>query len=220
MRAIASLSIVSVIITLTTSLAAQEAKPSVPPPPAPRPAAICASPDQAKQVNEFYAKMPGMMPAVAAGRMLKMPEASIASSLPADQAAIVSGSEFVKLWETATAWPTVMGLIIRDGSVFELPGKVMIGEPSKTSNFYNLKPGGGFSGHLRPDMMSTIAVLAIPGKDGAVTRGMFFYNGAGDSIFGVALVGSGGEGSAPTAEAVAAFDKTMALAKSLPKACS
>ena len=99
------------------------------------------------------------------------------------------------------------------------PGKVMPGEQSTRSNFFNLKPGGGINGHLRTDLMSTIAVVALPGKDGAATRGALFYDGAGESSFAVFLTGEGGEGSAPSPEGMAAFDKTMSLAKSLPKAC-
>lgn len=217
MRMTLSMTVVSVLALVAGTAAAQPA-PGGPPPPAPRPAPVCATPEQVKQVGEFYTKTPGMMPALAT-RMLKMPESAIASALPKDQATIVSGAEFVKLWETATAWPTAAGLILRDGNVFELPGKVMPGEPSKSSNFYNLKSGGGVQGHLRPDMMSAVAVFALPGKEDSVTRGMFFYNGAGESIFGIAVVGEAGEGSKPSDAGVAAFDKTMSLAKSLPRVC-
>ncbi|MBL8645339.1 MAG: hypothetical protein JNK21_15510 [Rhodospirillaceae bacterium] len=191
---------------------------SQPPQPAPRPAAVCATADQAKQVAEYYKATPGMLPANAT-RALKMPEAAIVSGLPAGQSAVVSGAEFIKIWETLTAWPTALGLIMKGGNVFELPGKIAIGEPSTRSNFYNLKSGGGFGGHLRPDLMSTIAVVAIPGKESAVTRGVMFYDGTGESLLAVFSVGDGGEGSAPSPAALAAFDKTMALAKSLPKAC-
>ena len=197
---------------------AQPAPPAQPPQPAPRPAAMCASADQIKQVSALYASKPGM-PLANASAALKMPEAVVASALPKDQAVVLSGAEFTKLWETMAAWPSAVGLIMRNGSVFELPGKIMIGEQSTRSNFYNLKPGGGFTGHLRHDMMSTIAVVAIPGKDAAVTRGAFFYDGAGDPVFGEFVAGEGGEGSAPNAAGLAAFDKTMALAKTLPKAC-
>ncbi len=195
------------------------AQPQQPPQPAPRPAAVCASADQAKQVAEFYKTSPGMIPANAT-RGLKMPEAAIVSGLPKDQAAIVSGAEFTKIWDSMTAWPSALGLVMKGGNVFELPGKVAMGEPSTRSNFYNLKSGGSFGGHLRPDLMSTIAVVAIPGKENTMTRGVMFYDGAGESLFALFTVGAGGEGSAPAPDAVAAFDKTMALAKTLPKACS
>ncbi|MBL8628852.1 MAG: hypothetical protein JNM81_04445 [Rhodospirillaceae bacterium] len=209
------LSTVATFVAAGTALA----QPQQPPQPAPRPAAVCATADQAKQVGEYYKASPGMIPANAT-RGLKMPEAAIVSGLPKDQAAVVSGAEFTKIWDSLTAWPTALGLIMKGGNVFELPGKVAMGEASTRSNFYNLKTGGGFGGHLRPDLMSTIAVAAIPGKDGAFTRGVMFYDGAGDSLLALFAVGSGGEGSAPSPEALAAFDKTMALAKSLPKACS
>jgi putative heme iron utilization protein len=195
------------------------AQPAQPPQPAPRPAAMCASADQAKLAMEYYAKTPGMLPPNAA-RALKMPEAAMISGLPKDQVAVVSGAEFVKIWDTMTAWPKALGLVMKGGNVFEIAGKVMPGEQSTRSNFYNIKPGGGIYGHLRPDLLASIAVAALPGKDGAVTRGVLFYDGAGESSFAVFTVGDGGEGSAPSAAGVAAFDKTLALAKSLPKACS
>jgi putative heme iron utilization protein len=189
------------------------------PQPAPRPAAMCASTEQAKQVGDYYKANPGMMPANGA-RALKMAEAVMVSGLPKDQAAVVSGAEFAKVWDSMTAWPTTVSLIMKGGNVFEIPGKIMPGEASTRSNFFNIKPGGSFVGHLRPDLVSTIAVVAIPGKDGAMTRGTFFYDGAGEATFGVFTIGEGGEGSAPTPAGVAAFDKTLALAKSLPKACN
>jgi len=172
-----------------------------------------------KQVAEFYKASPGMMPPTAT-RALKMPESAITTSLPKDQAVVLSGAEFAKIWDTMTAWPNAVGLIMRNSSVLELPGKIMPGEQSTRSNYFNLKPGGNFTGHLRTDLMSTIAVLAVPGKDGAVTRGVIFYDGAGESMFSQFVAGEGGEGSAPSAVGLAAFDKTMALAKTLPRICN
>lgn len=216
MRSIFLCSVASLYVA--TAALAQPAPSGQPPQPAPRPAAVCATADQSKQVVELFKSKPSMSVANAA-MALKMPEAIIVSGLPKDQATILSGAEFIKVWETMTAWPAAVGLIMRNGSVFELPGKIMMGEQSTRSNFYNLKPGGGFTGHLRHDLMSTLAVVAIPGKDGAMTRGVFFYDGAGDAIFGQFVVGEGGEGSAPSAAGLAAFEKTVALANSLPKAC-
>ena len=129
---------------------AQPAPPAQPPQPAARPAAMCATADQIKQVSVLYASKPGMSLANAAAA-LKMPEAVVASGLPKDQSVVLSGAEFTKIWETMAAWPSAVGLIMRNGRVFELPGKIMIGEQSTRSNFYNLKPGGGFTGHLRHD---------------------------------------------------------------------
>ena len=208
-------------LLITTALfaaGAALAQPAQPPQPAPRPAAMCANAEQSKQTMEYYAKTPGMLPPNAA-RALKMPEAAMISGLPKDQVTVVSGAEFVKIWDTMTAWPKTVGLVMKGGNVFELPGKVMAGEQSARSNFFNLKPSGGINGHLRTDLMSTIAVVALPGKDGAATRGALFYDSAGESSFAVFLTGEGGEGSAPSPEGMAAFDKTMSLAKSLPKAC-
>jgi putative heme iron utilization protein len=179
---------------------------------------MCATADQVKQVAEYYQKMPGMIPPNAA-RALKMPEAALASGLPKDQAAVVGGAEFTKVWDTLTAWPDAVTLVMKGGNVFEIHGKILPGESSTRSNFYNIKPGGALGGHLRPDLVSTIAVVALPGKDGAATRAVMFYDGAGESVFGVFAAGEGGEGSAPSAAGFAAFDKTMATAKALPKAC-
>jgi len=186
------------------------------PQPSPRPAALCATADQAKQVVEYYKTAPGMLPPNAA-RALKLPEAVVVSGLPKDQVAVVSGAEFIKIWDTLTAWPDALALIMKGGHVFEITGKIKPGEASARSNFYNIAYGGGLGGHLRPDLVSTIAVFAIPGKEGAVMRGVQFYDGSGEAGFGVFV--PGGEGGKPSPEIVAAFEKTLAAAKSLRPAC-
>lgn len=71
------------------------------------------------------------------------------------------------------------------------------------------------SGHLRPDLVSTIYGISLSeGK--AETAGVVFYDAAGDQVFGIFLPG---EGVIPTPAAKAAFQKTLDLITSGPGVC-
>ena len=117
-------------------------------------AAMCATPDQAKQIQDFYKTKPGTIPAIA-NATLKLPDAVIASGLPADQSYGTNGEKFVDVWKSLMAWETPVVIIIKSGSVMEVRGPIREGIPSTRSNYFNVdeEDGDGFAGHLRPDMV-------------------------------------------------------------------
>jgi putative heme iron utilization protein len=178
-------------------------------------APLCATPDQAKQVQEHYKTEPGMP--FQAARTLKLNEAVIASALPKAQAAGTGAANFPAIWEGLKGLDAVT-LIMKGGNVFEIRGTIPGGEPSTRSKFFNLKDGIGLGGHLRPDLLGAIYAVAIPGKEkDQVSRAVIFLDAAtGDSNFAVV---AGGEGPPPPAGTIAQFDKVMATIKALPPVC-
>jgi len=189
--------------------------------PAPQAAApMCATAAQAKQVQDHYAANPGAMPAIAT-RALKLPDAVIASALPPDQVHGTSGAGFIPVWESMMAWDNPVVIIIKSGSVLEVRGKIGKGTPSKVSNYFNVEESGpGMGGHLRPDLVTAIYAVNLPTKAAeAPLRGILFFDGAGETVFGVFAAGEA-EGSPASPTLVAQFEQTRALVKSMSRICA
>ena len=175
----------------------------------------CATAAQVSAVRAAFAKPTPPAP-FAAALQLKMPEALVVSALPAEQAYGVAATHFQTVWKSLETWDQAVFVVMKGGNVFETYGKVFAGEPSKRSNFFNLHgEGAGMSGHLRPDLLSSIYVIALPGKD-SVMRGVMFYDAAGEAAFGVYIPG---EGAAPPASLVKQFEATAEEIRTLPSIC-
>jgi putative heme iron utilization protein len=187
------------------------ARQSVPPPP------VCATAEHRAKAEAAMARAPTAMPPNAA-RGAGVPEFAYVSALPQPQRILVSGSAFPSLWQSLTTWPSAMTLIMKGPNVFEIAGRVNAGENSTRSAFFNLdKSGAGVAGHLRPDLYSAAALIALADRQGVTAiRGALFYDAAGESVFGVFLPS---EGAAPSPAAIEAFEATWALALSLPRVC-
>lgn len=177
--------------------------------------AICASKAEVALVRAAFAK-PAPPAPFAAARELKLRESVVVSALPAAQAYGVAASHFQAVWESLQTWESSVFVVMKGGHVFETYGKIFHGEPSKRSNFFNLHgDGAGMSGHLRPDLLSAIYVIDIPGKEASM-RGVMFYDQDGEAAFGVYVPG---EGAAPPASLVKAFQNTAAEIRALPALC-
>ena len=178
-------------------------------------APACATPAQISAVGAALAgKEPGPLYGVASS--LKLPEAVVASALPAPEAHGVASSHFAQIWKSLETWDDAMALVTKGANIIEIRGRVGIGEPSKRSKFFNIsREGGGLTGHLRPDLYSSIYAVSRPGKEGAL-RGVTFYDQAGDAVFSVFVPG---EGETPPEAVVKQFEATWALIRSLPSLC-
>ena len=176
--------------------------------------AQCAALADAARVAALYAVSPAPM-TFAAAPQLKLTEASVASAIPLDMAVGTAGSAFAAVWDTITRWDGALFLIMKGGNVFEVSSKVNQGERSTKSKYFNLGHDGALSGHLRPDLVSSIYALQLPAREG-LTRGVMFYDAKGDNIFGVF---AGGEGKQPTTAQLAQFGMTWNLIKGMPRAC-
>jgi putative heme iron utilization protein len=176
---------------------------------------FCATPDQASQIRAFYKDNPGTMPVIAA-RRLNLPEATVVSGLPADQSAGIKGEAFMEVWGAMNQWKEATFLIMKGENVFEVASSVGTATPSKTSKYTNIAYEQPLRGHLRPDLYTSIYAVALPGKEGAVPRGVLFYDASGASVFGAFI---SGDGPPPPASELAKFDAVMALVKSKPALC-
>lgn len=176
---------------------------------------FCATPEQAQQVRDFYRDKPGTMPAIAAVR-LKMPEASVVSALPAEQAASVPGKQFAEVWEAMTRWKEATFLVMKGPNVFEILSGIGKAERSKTSDYTNIEYVHPLRGHLRPDLYESIYAVALPGKEGAVARGVIFYDAQGASVFGAFMSGD----TSPPASELVKFDEVMKLVRSGSPVCA
>ncbi len=175
----------------------------------------CATAADAARVSALYATAPAPM-TFAAAPQLKLTEASIASAISADKAIGTTGAGFAPIWDSLTQWDGALFLVLKAGAVFEISSKVSKGEPSTKSKFFNLGHEGALSGHLRPDLVSSIYALQLPAREG-MSRGVMFYDAKGENILGVF---AGGEGKEPTTAQLAQFEATWNLIKSMPRACA
>jgi putative heme iron utilization protein len=178
-------------------------------------APACATAAQVAAVSAALAgKEPGPLYGVAAS--LKLPEAVVASALPAAEAHGVSASHFAQIWKSLESWDDAMALVTKGANIIEIRGRVGIGEPSKRSKFFNIsREGGGITGHLRPDLYSSIYAVSRPGKESTL-RGVTFYDQAGDAVFSVFVPS---EGETPREAVVRQFEATWTLMRSLPTLC-
>jgi putative heme utilization carrier protein HutX len=174
---------------------------------------MCADTAQKQKITEhFKTSNPAIVTAVSA-RTLQMPEEIVASALPAEQGVGVKGTAFQQVWETLPAWGDTFFMVMKGGHVFELETKIMKGVPSAKSNFYNIEHGAPLAGHLRSDLISSIYAVTAKTR-GQELRSVIFYGPTGESMFAAVVR----EDSPPAQKE--AFEKTLALMKTLPKACS
>lgn len=176
---------------------------------------MCATPDQARQVRDFYQQNPGTMPVIAA-RKLNLPEVIVASGLPPDQVAGVTGAAFTEVWAEMTRWKVAVFLIMKGENVFEILSPIGAATPSKTSKYTNIAYEHPLRGHLRPDLYASIYAVALPTKDGGKARGVLFYDGSGASVFGAFM---SGEALDPSADEIATFDELMKFVENRPQVC-
>lgn len=85
---------------------------------------------------------------------LSVPEATVQSALsPASYG--IHASQFRSVWTSLTNWEEAVTVVMKGGHIFETHGRIPEGEPSKRSQFFNLKSKAeGMHGHLRPDLLS------------------------------------------------------------------
>lgn len=180
-----------------------------------QPTEICANAEQTTQIRAAFAKDSPPPPHRAAAS-LGLPEAVVMSGLDTARAYGVAGSHFQAVWKMLESWETAVFVVMKGGHVFETHGPIQAGEPSKRSNFFNLHGhADGMSGHLRPDLVSAIYAVSLPGKDETL-RGVLFYDQAGEIAFGVYVPG---EGDTPPDSLISSFEATQASIQNLPSIC-
>lgn len=178
------------------------------------PVAVCASPVQVKAVRDRIAANPKFQPAALAGE-LQMSEVAVVGALPPERSTGIAGRHFPEIWQLLQGWDDAVFIVRKAGNVFEIHGRVHAGEPSKVSRYFNLADGAGVSGHLRPDLVSAIYAVTLPGREGD-EHGVLFYDATGGLAFEVYVPNSSRD---PNAGVLAQFLATRAQMEKLPRLC-
>lgn len=190
------------------------------------PSPTCASAAETKAVRAFYAQLPSAPPLVAR-RHMQLPEEIVSSGLPAGQATGVSGAHFKTVWNSLSQWPVAFFIMDQKGWImkFEAPVPALLGNQRK-DDFTDVKAPGenGLISHIRPDLVTSIHAVTLPGglgRDGkmraGMTRAVIFYDASRESVLGLYASLAGEE---LNAEAIPAFERTMALMRTLPQVCT
>jgi heme iron utilization protein len=176
---------------------------------------LCADPEQTKAIQERF-RTPERNLVDTLRQELRVSESAILSGLPQERAVGVPGSQFQAVWVQLQTWPDAVVAIRSGGHVLEVHGPIHAGEPSKVSKYFNLAPEGhGLSGHLRPDLVSAIYAVKLPGRNGD-DHGVIFYDSAGEAAFGVYVPS---EYVQPDAAGMQRFQDTRSRMQSMPAAC-
>ncbi|MCC7198452.1 MAG: hypothetical protein IT483_02960 [Gammaproteobacteria bacterium] len=178
-----------IIASVLAFAAVADAAAQAPPAP-PKSAEHCPGPDLIAAVR-VRAGDKGDIPLQAVATELGSSEAAILRALPEQFRVMAAGSHFSEVWADVTGWDDAVFAVSKGGNVFEIHGRIRPGEPSKKSRYFNLSPGTpGVAGHLRPDLVITIAAVSrhVRGKE---QHGIAFFDAAGAEVFGVYVPGEG-----------------------------
>ena len=185
----------------------------------------CASADDAKVIQHYYAKTRPGGPPPAAARLFRMPEATVASALAQDHAYGVRSNRlfFEEVWKSVDAWgaDTKIGLVFTSGGMhaWNFPSTVPQTQGTPSPMWYDMyaDDGAGVHGHITPQEVDQIWALQLPTKEaGKFTRILAFYNQDGSLIVGL-YVSEGTKDFDP--KAVAGFERTRELLEARPRIC-
>ena len=191
-----------------------------------RAADSCASADDAKVIQHYYAKTRPGAPPPAVGRLYRMPEATVVSALDAGHAYGVRSNRllFDQVWKSVDAWgaDTKIGIVFTSGGMhaWNFPSTVPQTQPTSSPIWHDMyaDEGAGVHGHITPQEVDQIWALQLPTKEaGKFTRILSFYDKQGALIVGL-YVSEGVKAFDP--KAVAGFEQTRELLKGQPRICS
>ena len=186
---------------------------------------LCATPDDAKVVQHYYADVRPGGPPPAAARLFRMREATLVSALHPDHAYGVRSNRlfFEEVWKSVDAWgaDTRIGLVFTAGGmhVWNFPSTVPQTQSTSTPIWYDMyaDAGKGVHGHITPQEVDQIWALQLPTKEaGKFTRILGFYGKDGHLIVGL-YVSEGVKAFDP--KAVEGFERTRELLKARPRIC-
>ncbi|MGY1459455.1 MULTISPECIES: ChuX/HutX family heme-like substrate-binding protein [unclassified Luteimonas] len=187
---------------------------------------LCASVDDARVVQNYYANIRPGGPPPAAARLYRMPEATLVSALHPDQAYGVRSNRlfFEEVWKSIDAWgkDTKIGLVFTSGGMhaWNFPSTVPQTQAGYSPLWYDMyaDDGAGVHGHITPQEVEQIWALQLPTlKPDKFTRILGFYGRDGHLIVGL-YVSEGTKAFDP--KAVEGFERTRELLRSHPRICS
>lgn len=178
-------------------------------------AALCATPEQRADLRRQLETDP-KTDLFAYARDHGLSEAALLDALPVGIRKPVSPARFQEIWTDLVAWPDAVTMILKLGNVFEVHGRILAGEPSQVSHYFNLAEGPGVSGHLRPDTYGAIYLAAKPFR-GRVRHEVSFLDRSGEHAFSVFVPGTEDGGEQPAA--LHSFEKLWASVGEGDKLC-
>ena len=186
---------------------------------------LCASADDAKVIQHYYAKTRPGAPPPAVSRLFRMPEASVVSAVHADHAYGVRSNRvfFEQVWKSVDSWgkDTRIGVVFTSGGMhaWNFPSTVPQTMPSSSPIWYDMyaDDGKGVHGHITPQEVDQIWALQLPTVEAdKFTRILGFYGKDGNLIVGLYVSENVKE---PDPLAVAGFERTRELLKTQPRIC-
>lgn len=186
----------------------------------------CASADDAKVIQHYYAQTRPGAPPPPVSRLFRMKEATVVSALDAKQAYGVRSNRlfFDQVWKSVDAWgaETKIGIVFTSGGMhaWNFPSTVPQTQASSSLIWYDMyaDKGAGVHGHITPQEVDQIWAMKLPTKEAdKFTRILAFYGKEGDLIVGL-YVSEGVKAFDP--KAVAGFEKTWELLKTQPRICA
>lgn len=188
-------------------------------------AGTCATADDARVIQDYYANVRPGAPPPAVGRLFRMEESRVVSALAADQAYGVRSDRafFDQVWKSIDAWgaDTRIGLVFTSGGMhaWNFPSTVPQTQASTSPIWYDMyaDDGAGVHGHITPQEVDQIWALQLPTKQpDRFTRILGFYGKDGQLIVGL-YVSEGTKDFDPAA--VAGFERTRELLRTRPRLC-
>lgn len=175
----------------------------------------CATPEQLRRIQEFYAANPATIPVIAAQR-LGLPDAVVVSGLAAGQSVSASGSAFAEVWAAMTGWRQANFLIMKGRNVFEILSGVGPGKPSERSDYFNIAYEQPLRGHLRPDLYASVYAIDLPNGEETPIRGVLFFDEDAALVFGAFI---SGESLDPPPAEMQKFETVWQLIRDMPSVC-
>lgn len=186
---------------------------------------LCATPDDARVIQHYYADIRPGGPPPAAARLFRMKEATVASAFHSDHAYGVRSNRrfFEEVWKSVDGWgeDTRIGLVFTSGGMhaWNFPSSVPVTQASSSPIWYDMYADGGdgVHGHITPQEVEQIWALQLPTtQPDRFTRILAFYGKDGHLIVGL-YVSEGVKDFDP--KAVEGFERTRELLRTHPRIC-
>jgi putative heme utilization carrier protein HutX len=128
--------------------------------------------------EELAAKPDGVLEVVASAQGMSL--LGVVECLPPGMWKRISGGHFIDVMQDISGWGDITFVVHTKDAIVEFEGVL----PGGTSGhgFYNLKGGGGLSGHLRGTNCAAIVFLRRPFM-GIDTMSVQFFNAEGEAMF-------------------------------------
>ncbi|MFC3712976.1 ChuX/HutX family heme-like substrate-binding protein [Sphingoaurantiacus capsulatus] len=188
-------------------------------------AAVCATPEQVKNIRGYYEKLRPGVPLPVPSRYFNVPESVIPSALPTDQAVGTAVMPEIadQVWKSIDAWGprTQVSLVFAPNSKnsFAIPSLVPITQNDSSDGYLDVyaDDGKGIHSHIQIADVAHIYAHDIPNGDNKNrTRGVSFYGQTGDLIMGV-YASIKADPFDP--KAVEGFGRTWNLLKAMKRPC-